>query len=274
MARSLLDLPSEIRQLIYNFALVKDELLDLWPASKYDVIPYPDAHYTTRDHRGDWAKFRLAIWSMRQGLTVNILRACKTINSEATPILYGRNEFRFTMEDGWVPLHIFLIMIGKRNRAHIKSLSVFVPLESLVYETQSVMPETNPSWASAASTGSGSDVFQGEQPLCAAEAVKGCCEFWMEEKTLRTLFLVMPPGLHLDRDAFHIGLFEYFALFMGVRDELSLEIKLVVYQDAKIGEESWEKRDALQEVEDFGWETLIWFQGRDEYQVAVFEEIE
>jgi hypothetical protein len=42
------------------------------------------------------------ILAMRQRLAVNLLRTCKTINAEATAVFYGGNDFRFTMEDGWV----------------------------------------------------------------------------------------------------------------------------------------------------------------------------
>lgn len=273
IARSLVDLPAEIRNLIYHLALVKSEPLDLWPATRCNTIPISEGGYTIGDHNGDGARFRLAIKSMRRGLGVNLLRTCKTISSEATPILYGQNDFRFTMEDGWFSLHTFLTMICNRNRAHVKSISVFVPVESFFYEAQSMMAATYPCYAW--SDLKDKEDPRTEQPWCALEAAKGCCELWMEEKTLRTLFLVMPPGLHLDRDAFQIGLFEHFIPVMNAKDELSLDIKLVFDQNTKIGDNSSDFREAIVQVEEeLGWETLVWFQGSDKYEVAVLEEVE
>lgn len=65
IARSLVDLPAKIRNLIYHFALVKSESLDLWPPTRCNTIPISEGEYTFGDHDGDGARFRLAIKSMR-----------------------------------------------------------------------------------------------------------------------------------------------------------------------------------------------------------------
>jgi len=273
MPRSLLDLPAEVRNLIYHFTLVKDESIDLWPASRHCVNGFLEEGAGPRDHGGDMGIFGQVMRVMRRGLQVNLLRTCKSISSEATPILYGRNEFRFTMEDCWVPLHTFLITIGERNRAFIRSLSVFVPIESLFYEERSHMTKVPlfECWADLMHI----DLPAGHVAMSVTEAVQACCTMWMEEKTLKTLYLVAPRGIHLDRDAFQIGLFEEFKPLMEAKDELSLAIKLVMYQNARLGEDGGHGRemvDAMIQVEEeLGWETLILFNENDKYQVAVFE---
>lgn len=85
-----------------------------------------------------------------------------------------------------------------------------------------------------------------------------------------------PPGLHLNRDAFQIGLFKHFIPVMDAKpkDELSSDTKLVFDQKTKIGEDSSEFREAIVQVEEeLGWETLVCFQGSDNFEVADFEEV-
>ena len=257
--------------MIYSLALVKNESIDLWPASKCGTSYL--GNEAARDHGGETQRFAEVIRSIRQGLEVNLLRTCKTISNEGSPILYRRNEFRFTMEDGWIPLYRFLTTIGRWKRAHIRSLSVFVPVESLFYEQRSRMPKP-PSFDTPALR---SRIAPADVTMYVEEAVKGCCELWMEEQTLRTLFLVVPPGMHLDRDAFQLGLFEDFEPLLRAKDDISLETKLVLSHHAGIGEDGRGKEyhEAIIQVEEeLGWETLIWFEGVDRYQVAVFEETE
>lgn len=257
--------------MVYDLTLVKDESIDLWPGSHWGFeLGYQGR---ARNLGANRARFAEMMRTIREGLEVNLLRTCKIISSEGSPILYGRNDFRFTMEDGWFPLYRFLTTIGKWKRSYIKGVSVFVPIESLFYEERSWMPRP-PSFNTPALE---SRFAPALVTMSVTEAVRGCCELWMKEKTLRTLYLVAPPGMHLDRDAFQLGFFEDFKPLIKARDELSLEMKLVFYYHAGIGlyGRRREYREAIVQVEkELGWETLVWFDDNEEYQVAVFEDAE
>ncbi|KAI9878828.1 MAG: hypothetical protein M1830_010397 [Pleopsidium flavum] len=278
MACHFLRLSAEIRNIIYGFALVREDPIDLWPASEnVDITAGPRASRSTganagpRYYSGDTMPVAAAILAMRQGLGVNLLRSCKTINNEATAVFYGGNDFRFTMEDGWLPLQNFLTTIGKQNRGHIKSLSVFVPVLATYYLLRSSMAATPLLGDVAALTDM--DVPLEYETMRVPQAVKDCCTMWMEEKSLRELFLVMPAGLHLDKDAFPSGVLDEFKPLMEAKDELGLDISLVIHEDAKIGIDNDESKKALVEVEEgLGWYTLIKFKGDHKYLVAVFEQ--
>jgi len=278
MACHFLRLSAEIRNIIYDFALVKNDPINFWPASEdVDITAGPRASRATgvnggpRYYSGDTMPVAAEILAMRQRLAVNLLRTCKTINAEATAVFYGGNDFRFTMEDGWVPLHHFLTTIGKQNRGHIKSVSVFVPILAMYYLLRSSMAAT-PLFGDVAAL-TAMDIPIEQQTMRVPEAVKGCCTMWMEEKSLRELFLVMPAGLHLDDDAFRAGILDEFKPLMEAEDELGLDISLVIHEDAKIGEDIRESKQSLVEVEEnLGWDTLIKFKGDHRYHVAVFEQ--
>jgi len=258
--------------MIYELTLVKDESIDLWPASHWGTFE-PGGQGRARDHGGKDARFAEVMRTIREGLEVNLLRTCKRISSEASPILYGRNDFRFTMEDGWFPLYRFLVTIGEWKRSYIKSVSVFVPIESLFYEERTWMPRPLHFDTPALE----SRFTPADVTMSVTDAVRGCCELWMREKSLRTLYLVAPPGMHLDRNAFQLGFFEDFKPLIKARDELSLEMKLVFYYHAGIGlyGRIREYREAIVQVKkELGWETLVWFDDDEKYQVAVFEDAE
>ncbi|MCJ1361980.1 hypothetical protein MMC16_001081 [Acarospora aff. strigata] len=280
MACHFYDLSAELRNMIYRLALVDNGPIDLWSASE-DVAQgdETDAQNTTwasgggslRDHSGAAIEVANAIQSMRRRLAVNLLRTCKSINDEATSVLYSENEFRFTMEDGWIPLHCFLTTIGRRNRRHIKALSVFVPVHCLFYLHQSLMAAT-PLLSEVAELAN-MTISSEHELMGACEATAKCCKLWIEEKTLRRLFLTTPPGMHLHRNAFEVGLFDEFEPLMEAQEELSLDISMVIHQKAKIGDNDKDYKRALIGIEeDLGLRTLVEFAGDHRYQVALFEE--
>ncbi len=96
---SFLDLPAEVRNLIYKAALVTGEIA-LDPKKQSD-------------------NFRiLAFYSLPT--IVGILRTCKFVHNEALPILYSRNEFSFlgnaTNQD-----HMYQLL-GNDTLKHITTL--------------------------------------------------------------------------------------------------------------------------------------------------------
>ncbi|KAF2099738.1 hypothetical protein NA57DRAFT_55683 [Rhizodiscina lignyota] len=111
----LLDLPRELRDMIYGFMLIIDDPIDLCPlGSSY----------------GNAGLLRMnAIRNYKRNIhpKLGILRASKQLNDETTLIFYGENEFCFTGKDDWMMLYAFLETIGRRNVSCIKHLAVKFP---------------------------------------------------------------------------------------------------------------------------------------------------
>ncbi len=268
---------------IYRFALVHNKPFDLWPApDEHESLPTPlggpehSPDFTLSGvllNRNDVVTHVVpAIELMRRAVGAKLLRTCKMINREATPVYYGENEFRFTMEDGWIPLYDFLTRIGQQNRAYIRRLSVFVPVPEEEYLLKSQMAQKAPA-LSIVMDELGLDLPEDQHNLCAQEAAERCCKIWLEEKTLRHLFLVIPYGVNLYADTLRVNIFRAFNAFVAAQEELSLEISLVIHEKSEIGDNSNELQDAIIDLEESrGWQTLVKFDGDHRYHVAVFEE--
>jgi len=89
---SFLDLPREMRDMVYAQALIFEEAIELSTYSEQDVeIP----------QNSSWKPRLIAVKACRQNVkpALRILRVSRQLNEEASPVLYGQNEFRFT--DVW-----------------------------------------------------------------------------------------------------------------------------------------------------------------------------
>lgn len=103
-----LDLPSELRNRVYRYALVQDKTIE---------FP-PDWHYPQKTSGGQ------------------LLATCQQIEKEASEILYGENSFKLSrdrrsrgkfyetkwQEVGWMDIRIFLQRIGPKNIGNIERL--------------------------------------------------------------------------------------------------------------------------------------------------------
>ncbi|KAL2211079.1 hypothetical protein CC79DRAFT_1331447 [Sarocladium strictum] len=92
---SFLQLPSELRNTIYELLLLHLEPID--PV-------YPDP----------------------LGLTTGLFRVCKAIHHEATSLLYSRNRFDFTVADP-EKLTLFFEKIGSRNAGCVRDILIRFP---------------------------------------------------------------------------------------------------------------------------------------------------
>ncbi|TVY28417.1 hypothetical protein LHYA1_G002829 [Lachnellula hyalina] len=92
------DLPSELRNRIYQLCLLEQEPID------------PYSH-----------------WSPREGLTPGLLRVNKTVHREASPLFYAHNRFDFTLA---TPEQVasFLGTIGSNNANYIQHIHVDFPI--------------------------------------------------------------------------------------------------------------------------------------------------
>ncbi|MCJ1301750.1 hypothetical protein MMC08_004551 [Hypocenomyce scalaris] len=216
MGFHFLRLPAEIRNKIYRLALVQPQPIELWPtnevafAEDFDIIPEEDA---TPEHSAELVK--AAFNHVRSNSVVAILRVSKMIYKEATPIFYGENEFRFSMDLGWMAMFHFLFTIGERNRRMVSRLAVFAPIMGVVfwdrfispYPTRNVLEYTR------------FNIPEEHLTLDYSNMVSRCCAFLVEAKSLQQLFLVLPPGLMLGDNALEKGLYNGFKNFVD-RDVL------------------------------------------------------
>ena len=204
-------LPAEIRNKIYRLALVQPQPIELWPtnevafAKDFDIIPEEDP---TPENSA--VLVRAAFNHVRSNSVVAILRASKMIYKEATPIFYGENEFRFSMDLGWMPMFHFLFTIGKRNRGMISRLAVFAPIMGAVFWERFVSPYPTRNVLEYTSF----NIPEEHLTLDYSEMVSRCCAFLVEAKSLQQLFLVLPPGLMLGDNALEKGLYNGFKNFV------------------------------------------------------------
>lgn len=87
---SLLDLPAEMRNEIYSYALTASEPLR--------VIPKPSSALTRST-----ALLPFEAEEERPLTAINLLRTCRQIHYEANPIFYGTNTFIARWEDALSP---------------------------------------------------------------------------------------------------------------------------------------------------------------------------
>ncbi|ORY06388.1 hypothetical protein BCR34DRAFT_590629 [Clohesyomyces aquaticus] len=117
----ILDLPTEIRFRIYEFALVFDEPIEIWPETG-------DPRHGNR--KAMYKNFRALKRNHSQwGRNVKLLRTCMLIHAEAGEVYYGNNAFRFSAMNGWMVANAFLYHIGHGHYKHITSLTVPLPFE-------------------------------------------------------------------------------------------------------------------------------------------------
>lgn len=137
-----LDLPPEIRNMIYSLLLESQSPIDIYRRRRARRDPLPDkelidgiliedtsddddSHYDYDPHNDD---YHVSLWR-RTGhsdddLHVNILQTNHHIHAEATPILYSMNTFSFT-KAAWSDLNLllFLKLIG-RSRTFVRHISL------------------------------------------------------------------------------------------------------------------------------------------------------
>ena len=127
-----LRLPTDIRDIIYELVLVWDPPIEFAPlnSNKFDPFwPTSNAGSDTLpvygDNGRDWHTKR---W--KEQTWPALLRFCRQILWEATPVFYGQ-PFRFSNKAGWLVLYRWLLKIGPHNRRYIRDITVCHPALSL-----------------------------------------------------------------------------------------------------------------------------------------------
>lgn len=128
-----LRLPGEIRTLIYRFALVKSDGIDLCPASVIytddidhnDVTPELAQRTIGRGSRALRNQEDLAF--VRRELSVALLGTCRQIQAEAMGIFWQDNQFRFSTDFEWILIRRFLTTLRPQARSLIECIEVAPP---------------------------------------------------------------------------------------------------------------------------------------------------
>jgi transcription elongation factor Elf1 len=138
----LLNLPGEIRTLIYHAALVRLEPIDLWPR-KYIEHPEDVPSLASRlakaqeksqyglDTRSSFI-FRQQedLQHVRKEMAIGLVATCKQIQQEAGHLFWSENTFRFSSDLKWYGLRRFLSAIGPRPISLLRNLQVFAPFHN------------------------------------------------------------------------------------------------------------------------------------------------
>src|ERR1700759_3805505 len=127
----LLNLPREIRDVIYYFALTRPTPVDLWPPKL--IVPAEQLEIPKLRQRLEkkgqldrrlLVRHQLDLEYFRKEKAVGILATCMQVYDEAWPYLYRNNTFRFSGDFHWIGVRRFLTTIGARNRAQLSNLEL------------------------------------------------------------------------------------------------------------------------------------------------------
>ncbi|KAF2493514.1 hypothetical protein BU16DRAFT_541195 [Lophium mytilinum] len=119
----LMKLPGELRNRIYEFALVLGHPVDLWPINGFalglsNLVSKPPIKSRDEILQKDLANINIAL-----------LRVSKQVYKETVGMLYGHNTFQFSGHEAFVPMTAFLRHIGSGCN-FITSISIECPRDS------------------------------------------------------------------------------------------------------------------------------------------------
>ncbi len=124
-----LRLPAEIRNIIYRYALIRDQPIDLWP-HLYHGMESSSTGELTKDILENPLKIRHQehLTYVRKEMATGLLGACRQIYHEAAMYFWAENLFKFSGRSGWQGLLRFLLTIGPTARSRIRRLDVHAPI--------------------------------------------------------------------------------------------------------------------------------------------------
>ncbi|KAF2770531.1 hypothetical protein EJ03DRAFT_360582 [Teratosphaeria nubilosa] len=89
---------------------------------------------TTNRSNGAARHHHLTEFSKNTHPYLKLLRTCKQISPEASPILFGEVEFRFTSIKGYYVLNTFLRQIGSINQSLLRKITIHIPFPGHIGE--------------------------------------------------------------------------------------------------------------------------------------------
>lgn len=198
-----MELPPELHLMIFRHVLLSPLAIDLWPK-------LPDKgnakRYHAQSHRATAAR------RATQCLHPELLRVSRAIHAEASAVLYGENEFRFTDLDGWIALSGFLATIKSRHSRLLRHITVHIPLPGIMYQcpkhifTAEYEDELDQVCKRIQRSG-----LRGPPTRSNAAAFEDCCVTFAEVARLKTLNFIVPANYDARDEwkwyatAFHLG---------------------------------------------------------------------
>jgi hypothetical protein len=164
---NFLEIPGEIRMMIYEAALVKATPIDLWPHT-YVENPENNPSFAKRiaKAREERPPARINPWEppvppytpkfrqqddllhVRKEMATGLLATCRQIRREATSIFWCENTFRFSGDLDWEGIRRFLESIGPSAIRRLPRLEVFVPVsyKNWINEVGHDQSQGDPDW--------------------------------------------------------------------------------------------------------------------------------
>lgn len=109
-----MELPAEIRLIVYEYALVATNPIEFWAETGDSLTNYICRH---RDIKNI-------------GTSLALLRTNKVVNNEATEIFYGKNEFRFSGLNCCIMASAFLYTLTPRNSQWLTNITIAMPFRT------------------------------------------------------------------------------------------------------------------------------------------------
>ncbi|MCJ1367793.1 hypothetical protein MMC16_006927 [Acarospora aff. strigata] len=122
---NFLSLPRELRNQIYDLALISSQPVVVW--SSYVKLSWPPEQWdSSYDVPMRWVRSHIvdhqATVSSVQDLALNLPRCDSTMAREGAMTFYGKNTFCFFGDHNWDPIVSWLQAIGAENRGHLTKL--------------------------------------------------------------------------------------------------------------------------------------------------------
>ncbi len=253
-----LKLPAEIRNHIYELALVKDAPIDLFPEVPDLNKPVKSSSLMLNQHtkvveevsRNTRAQGDLEF--VRKELAVGLLRTCRQIFLETVKIFYGDNTFYFTggdSEHAWMMAYRFLLTIGPTYngpgaRQYVNRIGVHLPSEREPPLARNKLNLLSKNWPKMHMAKVTAAFYEGH--------MNPCISLLANDKTLKELHLVVPSGWTQGYHSFQDSLIEdYKEAFDLLLPFLSRTI-LRVQKDAFL-----DLVNPVEAVNKLGWELLL-----------------
>jgi len=221
---AFLNLPGEIRTLIYRAALVRDTPLDLWPNKFFEdngadpilLRRLLTSRKTEDRNLVEWITVRDQhdLQYVRKEMATGILGTCKQVWMEASWLFWCENSFRFSGDFEWIGLRRFLTTVGPEARSRIRSLEVVPPgwlnhylcpidPSQIRVERKMLYAKNHPKMHMVKCLPYHSEKdrhhrYSGDTART-KDNVRYVCEMLRAEATLRKLDLVVPKGWSLDQ---------------------------------------------------------------------------
>lgn len=266
---SFLNLPSEIRNLVYHFALVREKPIDLWPQNNrgmtcHALLPPSPLDVGEIEYRR--VRYQEDLLYVREEMAVGILRTCSQIFNEAAKIFWMENHFRFSGRGGWQGLLRFFLTIGPLARSRIRKISVHAPIYlrwpertyNSVYSSFELFPSPS---LTADLDGLSKNlpkmhmakIKSEEHPENEARLL--VCAMIDEDRSLKDLFFIIPEGFRngdwTDYGGYEVGLWGETTLLNKIRKLNFLKITVIFEEGSYLAVEN-----GVESITRQGWDLI------------------